>query len=310
MPQIRFSIVIATYNQENFIKEAVESAISQEYPAREIIVVDDNSSDSTADILRTFGESIRFAVLPENSGVYASRNHGASMAKGEYLVFLDGDDVLMPWALNVYESLITAHYPKIILGKAVLFRGEVPASNPVDIPDSFRFVEYADFLAKDRPGIYNTSALVVDRTAFWSAGGWTHGIFYQDIQDLLTKMGISGKMIIVQDPGTVWYRMHSTNAVLKVPLFVDGIYKLLENEKAHLYPGGRERRVERFSWYGGLIYYWAKQSLHTGHYKVGFKLLATGWWMIILAVTRRLWAYIVGRKRVELLTLKLNSSFK
>lgn len=303
-PQIRFSIVIATYNQEDFIKEAVDSALSQRNSSREVIVVDDNSSDRTAEILKSFGDSIRLEILPKNSGVYASRNRGASMATGEYLVFLDGDDVLMPRTLDLYESCITARYPKIILGRPVLFKGKVPQRNNGDIQENFRFVEYPDFFSKDRPGIYNTSALVVNREAFLAAGGWTHGIFYQDIQDLLTKMGVSGKMIIVLNPGTVWYRMHSTNAILKVPLFVEGIYKLLENEKAGVYPGGQKRKIQRSSWYGGLIYYWTKQSLRTGHVREGLKLLQSGWWMILLAMIRRLRACLGGRKPIELMKLK------
>ena len=75
MSGLRFSIVIACYNQEAYVQEAVQSALSQEHPDREVIVVDDCSSDGTGDILRAFGESIILARLPENSGVAAARNH-------------------------------------------------------------------------------------------------------------------------------------------------------------------------------------------------------------------------------------------
>ncbi len=303
MSTLRFSIVVACYNQEGFIREAVESALSQEHPSKEIIVVDDGSSDGTVDVLKTFGSSIILASQPRNEGVFASRNHGASLASGEYLVFLDGDDVLMPWALNVYDHAITKRCPKILLGRAVRFHGTVPETKSCDIPTTIRFVEYTDFLAKDRPGIYNTSALVVNRSAFWSVGGWSQGIFYQDIQDLLTKLGVSGKMIFVQEPGTVWYRMHSANAVHKVSLFVEGIYVLLENARSGLYPGGRKRWIERSAWFGGLVYYWTMEAMRTGCYRDGFKLLASGWWMILLAVIRRGLAVVVGRKPIECLQL-------
>ncbi len=304
MPDIRFSIVIATYNQEGFIREAVESVLRQTHPDKEVIVVDDNSSDGTAAILKTFGDSITLSVLPKNSGVYASRNKGASLARGEYIVFLDGDDVLMPRALDVYDGCINTRSPKIIIGKVIIFNGKVPEAGTTGVPENISFVEYPDFFSKDRPAIYNTSALIVNRSSFQAAGGWTQGIFYQDIQDLLTKMGTAGKLIIILDPATVWYRMHSSNAVHKVHLFVEGIFRLLEKEKSGLYPGGRERRIERFCWYGGLIYYWSKLAILNGHYRDGFRLISRGWWMVLLSSLRRSMGYMTGRKPVEKLKFK------
>jgi glycosyltransferase involved in cell wall biosynthesis len=304
LSKLQFSIVIACYNQEGFVREAVESALSQEHPSKEIIVVDDGSDDDTVDVLKTFGASIILASQPKNYGVYTARNHGASLASGEHLVFLDGDDVLMPWALDVYDRLITARCPKIILGRAVRFHGKVPEAKTCDVTNNIQFVEYADFLAKNRPGIYSTSALVVNRSTFWSVGGWSQGIFYQDIQDLLTKLGVSGKMVFLLEPGTVWYRMHSTNAVHKVSLFVEGIHVLLANARSGLYPGGRKRWVERSAWFGGLIFYWTKEAIRTRRYRDGFNLLASGWWMIFLAAIRRGMAFVVGRNPIELLPLK------
>lgn len=302
MSKLQFSIVIACYNQEGFVREAVESAMSQAHPSKEIIVVDDGSRDGTQEVLNSFGASIILAKLPKNCGVYAARNHGASLASGEYLVFLDGDDVLMPWALDVYDRIITARCPEFILGRAVICHGKVPKM--CDLPFNIQFVEYADFLAKDRPGLYNTSTLVVNRSTFWSAGGWSQGIFYQDIQDLLTKLEVSGKMILVLAPGTVWYRMHLTNAVHKISPFIEGIHVLLAKARAGLYPGGRERWVGRSAWFGGLIFYWTKEAMCVGLYRDGFNLLASGWWMILFAVIRRGAAWLVGRKPIELLPLE------
>jgi glycosyltransferase involved in cell wall biosynthesis len=302
--------VIACYNQESFVRQAVESALSQEHPSKEVIVVDDASRDGTADVLNTFGESIILARLPVNGGVAAARNHGASLASGEYLVFLDGDDVLMSRALEVYGRLITARCPKIIFGRSVKCYGKIPEVKAAGLPCDIQFVEYANFFAKDRPCVFNTSTLVVDRSTFWSAGGWSLGIFYQDIQDLVTKLGVSGKTILVLAPDTVWYRMHLTNAVNKVSPFVEGIYVLLAKARAGLYPGGRERWVARSAWFGGLIFYWTKTAMRAGLYRDGFILLLAGWWMILLAVIRRGTAWLVGRKPIEILPADASCSLK
>jgi len=301
---IRFSIVIACYNQESFIKKTVESALSQKFKAKEIIVVDDCSNDGTADVLKTFGSSINLAVLPKNGGVYTSRNHGASLATGDYLVFLDGDDVLMPWALDVYDTLVNARSPQIILGHATLFSGIVPEVSKNDFQDVIKFVEYNNFLNKDRAGLYNSSALVVNRNTFRSVGGWSYGIFYQDIQDLLAKLGLSGKMIFVLEPSTVWYRMHSANAIQNVLSFVDGIHVLIANANSNKYPGDRKYSIQRSAWFGGIAFYWAKEAIRAGHSKEGFKLLASCWWMIILGVFRRSMSLVMGRQPIEQLPVK------
>lgn len=114
--------------------------------------MDDGSQDNTPNILQTFGGSILFAGLDENHGAGAARNYGASLATGEYLVFLDGNDVLMPWALDIYHRLIAACHPQIILGRSTKCVGKVPAREHGDSPMHTRFVVYPDFLARTGHG--------------------------------------------------------------------------------------------------------------------------------------------------------------
>lgn len=301
-----FSIVIACHNHEEFVREAVESALFQRHPSKQIIVVDDGSRDGTANVLKTYAESIVFAGLPENRGAGAARNHGASLAVGEYLVFLDGDDVLMPRTLDVYDRLITACRPELILGRSAKCVGKVPARGTEELPHDIQFVEYPDFLSKDRPWVYNTSSFIVHRATFLSAGGWSTDIFYQDIQDLLNKLGIAGKTVLVLEPETVWYRMHSKNAVRRVSPFLEGIYVLLAKARAGVYPGGRICRVRRTAWFGGLIFYWAKEAVRAGLYRDGFTLLASKGWLVLLAVIWRGAAWIVGRRTIETLPVDQN----
>lgn len=299
-----FSIIIACYNQQEFVRESVHSALSQGHQSKEVIVVDDASPDGTAEILRTFGDSIILARMAHNQGAGAARNHGASLAKGKYLVFLDGDDVLMPWALETYSRLICAGSPAIILGQANVCHGDIPRLRDDDCPREIRFVEYPRFLVKDRPWVYNTSTLVVERAAFGATDGWSPDIFYQDIQDFLNKLGTAGKTILLLAPATVWYRFHATNASYKVPAFIDGIYLLLAKAHAGLYPGGHKYRFERSAWFGGLIFYWAKKAFSSRLYWLGFKLIITKAWLVILASIRRGVAWLIGRKPVHILPLE------
>ncbi len=307
MSEPLFSIVIACYNHEKFIRDAVESALRQQHPGKEIIVVDDASKDGSAEVLKSFGQSIIFERLPVNRGAAASRNHGASVAKGKYLIFLDGDDALTPWCLKVYRRIIEERSPKLILGRSSLFYGDLPAiaSGP---PSRIRFVEYANFFDKDRPWVYNTSSLVVERAAFLDAGRWSEDIFYQDIQDLLNKLSVAGGTSLVLAPETVLYRMHSTNAVRQIAPFIEGIHKLLTKARQGAYPGGLAVRTKRAVWFGGLIFYWAKEGMRNGHFLDGLNLIFSNWWMVLLAMLRRAVAWMTGRRAIEVLTLEPNAT--
>jgi glycosyltransferase involved in cell wall biosynthesis len=89
------SVIIATYNRAHVVGDAVESVFRQTHPALEVIVVDDGSTDATPSTLARFGDRIR-VLRQENRGVAAARNAGIAASSGDYVLFLDSDDVLAP----------------------------------------------------------------------------------------------------------------------------------------------------------------------------------------------------------------------
>lgn len=94
------SVVISCYNHEDYIGEAIESVLAQTYPSFEVIVVDDGSTDKSWDVARSFPEVHCFRQT--NAGTpAATRNRGLQESQGEYVVFLDGDDRLLPNALEI-----------------------------------------------------------------------------------------------------------------------------------------------------------------------------------------------------------------
>lgn len=98
--QSQVSVVIPVYNCERYVARAVQSALDQEYPAAEVIVVDDGSSDRTVDALEVYRDRIRL-VQQNNAGVAAARNTGLRVAQGDYIAFLDADDWWEPSHLKV-----------------------------------------------------------------------------------------------------------------------------------------------------------------------------------------------------------------
>lgn len=89
------SIIIPTYNRASLVGDAIQSALNQTYQPCEVIVVDDGSKDNTAEVVRAFGESVRYVAKP-NGGVESAMNAGAQVMTGEYLCFLGDDDLLRP----------------------------------------------------------------------------------------------------------------------------------------------------------------------------------------------------------------------
>jgi tetratricopeptide (TPR) repeat protein len=91
----RVSVIIPTYNRSKLLQLAVESVLAQTYPAVEIIVVDDGSTDDTEAVMEQYAGRITY-IKQDNQGVAAARNAGIRVASGEYLNFLDDDDRFMP----------------------------------------------------------------------------------------------------------------------------------------------------------------------------------------------------------------------
>jgi glycosyltransferase involved in cell wall biosynthesis len=88
------SIIIPVYNCERFIKEAIESAVEQTWPWKEIIVVDDGSNDKTLLIAKQYESANLRVVHQENGGVSRARKFGLKLAQGDYIQWLDADDIL------------------------------------------------------------------------------------------------------------------------------------------------------------------------------------------------------------------------
>jgi alpha-1,6-rhamnosyltransferase len=101
------SVIMAAFNAEAYIREALESALAQDWTPFEVVVVDDGSQDSTADIVRSFPK-IRY-VRQENAGPSAARNAAFAHARGELIANFDSDDVLPATRLRLQATFLTEH---------------------------------------------------------------------------------------------------------------------------------------------------------------------------------------------------------
>jgi glycosyltransferase involved in cell wall biosynthesis len=305
---MRFSIVITSYNQRPFIQAAVDSALRQRDVLREVIVVDDGSTDGSLELLRSYGQAIRLVALPHNQGAIVARNCGAALAAGEYLAFLDGDDVLMPWALGVYDAVVARRQPKVLFGLVSAFRDDVPDVTVAvpETPRGVQFVEYRDLFSKDRPLGICGSGFVVERQAFMTVGGWTSGIFHMDCYDLCAKLGDASPAILMCAPATVWYRVHAGNSIHTVQPFIRMAHRIIDRERAGGYPCAPRGRFQRRAWFGGIWFFWTRRALRSGLYRDAIGLAVRGAGSIAAGVLQRCAALVLGRQPIETIDLTVS----
>lgn len=103
------SVVIPLYNKEGSIRQSLESVLSQDYDDFEVVIVDDGSTDKSVSIVEQIKDSRICLIKQTNCGPGKARNTGIKNAKGEWIVFLDADDVLLPEALSCFAKQIKLH---------------------------------------------------------------------------------------------------------------------------------------------------------------------------------------------------------
>lgn len=118
-----FSLIIPCYNVEAFLAECLDSVLAQSFSDWEAICVDDGSMDGSGAIAEDYAKrDARFHVVHQtNGGLSAARNTGLSYARGDYVLFLDSDDVLIPEALAVLAWQIEEHHPEVLTFNAELW---------------------------------------------------------------------------------------------------------------------------------------------------------------------------------------------
>ena len=105
---MNITVIIPTYNRSHLLARAVQSVLEQTLPATEIIIVDDGSTDNTAELITQRFSQCRYIQQP-NMGVSAARNSGIESASGEWLAFLDSDDEWLPGKLQAQVDLLHKH---------------------------------------------------------------------------------------------------------------------------------------------------------------------------------------------------------
>ena len=204
------SIVVPTYNSEKYISKTLDSILSQTYFPKEIIVVDDDSSDRTREILNSYitkHNNIRVHVLNKNFGGPARpRNIGIMDAKGGYVAFLDSDDLWHPDKLKIQMDFLLVSDERAVCSSSIdfYFQDEISISN--SISPSIIKLSYAQ---TQRKSMIPLSTLVIDtevarQIMFNEAEEFIGREDYLFSLEYLSKYGIISKI----EDSLMYYRKH------------------------------------------------------------------------------------------------------
>jgi glycosyltransferase involved in cell wall biosynthesis len=216
----KVSVIIPTYNRSHFIKDAVESVVKQTYYNFEVIVVDDGSTDNTKELLAEYVNKLNNFkyIYQDNQGRSAARNLGISLAKGDYIAFLDSDDVWFPDKLErqvpILESapscVVLVHGYKFMVDK---FLQPVP-NWEAKLRRLYAMAEqaeenYENYLRS--PCIF-TSTILVRRAALVEIAGYDIDIQGREDLDLyLRLLLLNYKFSFISEPPLIKYRWHENN---------------------------------------------------------------------------------------------------
>lgn len=146
MDKVKISIIIPVYNAEEYLDRCINSILDQEFPSFEVILVDDGSTDSSPLICdRYSGTDPHFiTVHQKNSGVSAARNAGLNLAQGEYVMFVDSDDALLPYAID--DLINNLKDEDVVVGGYGVFMDGVPGREiKPDVTRSYKGNDYPYF---------------------------------------------------------------------------------------------------------------------------------------------------------------------
>ena len=178
------SVLITAYNRAALIARAIDSVLASSFKDLELIVVDDASSDRTADVARSQAASdsrVKVFVNESNLGDYPNRNRAASYATGKYLKYVDSDDFIYPHGLQVMVGCMEA-FPAAALGLSAFPDGSTPYPFMLSPAEAYR----AHFFNRDLLGRAPGST-IIKRSAFEEVGGFS-GVRQVGDHELWMKM--------------------------------------------------------------------------------------------------------------------------
>lgn len=215
--KILLSIIIPVYNGEKYITEAIKSITIEEYPMCELIIIDDASKDSTETKCIEWRQlkNVVYIRLNDNHGVAYARNYGIKISKGEFITFLDCDDILLGNAIEIYLNAILKYDADLIISGYALakHREKLYNLNKTILMNKSEFLKSMflyDILKKVRYGvlwgkvykrtkIYEKNKIYFNQRVLIGEDTWFNIDYYERLSNVLFIPDITYKHIVQND---------------------------------------------------------------------------------------------------------------
>lgn len=202
MTSALISCIVPVYNGERYLTEALNSILAQTYHPIEIIIADDGSTDGTRSIAIAYAAHARY-VWQTNGGPAAARNLGLCNARGEFVAFLDADDLWQPTKLELQMARFAARPElKVSLTFVQNFRSAAPAQNAGNTPDRV--------FSKPLPG-YIAQTMLARKSVFDVVGFFDPALIHADKTEWFLRAAEKQAVIELLPDVMVYRRLHETN---------------------------------------------------------------------------------------------------
>ena len=220
------SVVIPSRNRADMLREALDSVIRQTYREFEVIVVDDGSRDHTRDVASTYDDRIRY-IYQESRGRSEARNSGVLASKGEYVAFLDDDDVWYPRKLDLQVAVLDHNRDvDVVYGAAVLVGEGSRDLLSAELPPPDSLLERLISSKWIMPAA--ASVLMVRRTALERSGLFDRTVEPFEDWELWVRLAASGAGFAQLREPLAEYRMHESNSLRDREFMLAGHLAALE----------------------------------------------------------------------------------
>jgi len=200
---LQVSVIIPTYNQADYICDAIKSVLNQTYEDFEIMVIDDGSTDNTKDVLTEYNRKIRY-LYQENQGAASARNLGIRESKAEYVAFLDSDDLWFPDKLAIQMDVFNKKPDMGLVCSSCIEFDKDKEANYIIRPRNYRGCSFGDLFIEN---FIQTSTAVVKREVFEKAGLFDEGLKVAEDYDMWLRIAKFYPIHFMKEP-LVKYRVN------------------------------------------------------------------------------------------------------